>query len=276
MINNGGRVMQNVKRILNGYFKMIPVSHAEDSSGTAVPSGKESITGFPQGIDAEPVVLPNPQVNYEDLIARARKEEKDKLYPQIKDLQGKLGAMTKLNNDNLLKVAALEKQLADIQNNKSEDKEVENLKTELNTLKTEYENYKKSAPDETALREQIKKELDAEYAVKQYRLEKLSSESVKADVLPVFFEEIKGNTEEDIDKAIALAAEKTKQVREQLGVTAPATQTAAPEREVAPRSVIPNDPLKNGFGSGTDLNYVANLPADSPEYAEWRKKMGLK
>lgn len=276
MINNGGRVMQNVKRILNGYFKMIPVSHAEDSSGTAVPSGNGSTTGFPQGIDAEPVVLPNPQVNYEDLIARARKEEKDKLYPQIQSLQGKLGAMTKNNNDNLIRIAELERELENAKNNNAEHKELTTLKEQFNALTTEYENYKKSAPDETALREQIKKELDAEYAVKQYRLEKLSSESVKADVLPVFFEEIEGNTEEDIDKAIALAAEKTKQVREQLGVTTPAAQTAAPGREVVPRSVNPNDPLKNGFGSGTDLNYVANLPADSPEYAEWRKKMGLK
>ena len=76
----------------------------------------------------EPVVetTPKQQINYEELIAIARREEKDKLYPQISRLKEDLKVMTKLNNDNLLKIAELEKSKGD-----NGAKEIEKLNKEI-------------------------------------------------------------------------------------------------------------------------------------------------
>lgn len=265
-----GILKQNVMSLLNGYFKMmIPVSRAEDAADTPVPSDDKSSNPSPAPAKVSTPV--ETQINYEDLIAKARKEEKDKLYGQITDLQTKLKAMTKSNNENMLKAADVEGQLEKMRNNNAESEEVTNLRKQLADVQKEFENYKQSTPTEEALREKI----EAEYEVKLYKIEQLGSDALKKEILPVFLDSITGNTKEEIDKAIELAKEKTKQAREQMGMTEPVA-TAAPQRESVPRAVSPNDPLKNGFGSGTDLNYIANLPADSPEYAEWRKKMGLK
>ena len=58
----------------------------------------------------EPIVNETPQeevkttpvVNYEDLIAKARKEEKDKLYSQLQGKDSKINDLTEKNNSLLL------------------------------------------------------------------------------------------------------------------------------------------------------------------------------
>ena len=56
-----------------------------------------------------------PTINYEDLIAKARKEEKDKQYKTIEKLKGQIDTLTQQHNDDLLAKADLEKQLKDAQ-----------------------------------------------------------------------------------------------------------------------------------------------------------------
>ena len=57
---------------------------------------------------AEEPPVPQPQpVSYEQLIARARQEEKDKLYPQLKAEKDKVADLTKSNNDLLVQVGTL-------------------------------------------------------------------------------------------------------------------------------------------------------------------------
>ena len=52
-----------------------------------------------------------PTINYEDLIAKARKEEKEKQYKTIEKLKTQINTLTEQHNSDLLKVADLEKQL---------------------------------------------------------------------------------------------------------------------------------------------------------------------
>ena len=53
-----------------------------------------------------------PTINYEDLIAKARKEEKEKQYKTIEKLKGQIETFTKQHNDDLLVVADLKEKLA--------------------------------------------------------------------------------------------------------------------------------------------------------------------
>ena len=52
-----------------------------------------------------------PTINYEDLIAKARKEEKEKQYKTIEKLKGQVDTLTKQHNDDLIAKADLEKKL---------------------------------------------------------------------------------------------------------------------------------------------------------------------
>ena len=129
---------------------------------------------------------PQPQantVNFEDLIAKARQQEKAKLYPQIQKLQEQNNALTEKNNTHLLtigekdaRISELEKQLADIKAN-------------------------------TVSREEIEAEIRAEYDVKLYREQKLRE--VGDTVIP---ELITGTTIEEIDASIKVSQERYNQI----------------------------------------------------------------
>src|SRR5574344_54985 len=106
----------------------------------------------------EPTPAPQPQpVSYEQLIARARQEEKDKLYPQLKAEKDKVADLTTKNNDLLVQVGTLKNendvlkaQVEDLRNNKgaNENAEITKLKEELDKVKKEYKEFKAGVVDE--------------------------------------------------------------------------------------------------------------------------------
>ena len=83
-------------------------------------------------------------VSYEQLIARARQEEKDKLYPQLQAEKDKVKELIQKNNELLVKMGSLQNeydvvkaQLDDLKNNKgvNENAEITKLKAELDKVK---------------------------------------------------------------------------------------------------------------------------------------------
>lgn len=164
------------------------------------------------------------RVNYEDLIKKARQEEKSKLYPEIKKYKKLFEDMTEQNNNNLLKIGTLEKKIEELeakQSDSASNEEVESLKSKITTLEnenSELKNKQSEAPNEEEIRNNIRAELEAEFNVKLYRTEKLASDEVKKSVLPMFFDSITGTTNEEIDSSIEKAVEMTKQAKEQLGI----------------------------------------------------------
>ena len=107
----------------------------------------------PQGTEPTPQggqepTEPQPQantVNFEDLIAKARQQEKAKLYPQIQKLQEQNNALTEKNNTHLLTIG-------------EKDARISELEKELTDIKAN-----------TVSREEIEAEIRAEYDVKLYR-----------------------------------------------------------------------------------------------------------
>ena len=218
---------------------------------------------------------PTQQVNFETLIANARKEEKEKLYPRIKKLEDENKALVQTNNDNLIKLAQAQRDLEEYKANNGESQKVKDLETQLANAQAEINTLKESTPKE----EEIRARIEAEYEVKMYRNTKLTEGSDK--ILAVFADEVKGNTKEEIDASFDRAVEKTVQTKKQLGLvddegnpieTTKKTTKKEDKKTVTPPVANPSTEEDDKF----DLDYVQNLDPRSKEYAEFRKKMGLR
>ena len=219
----------------------------------------------------------SPQINFESLIANARKEEKDKLYPRIKKLEEENKTLVQSNNDSLIKLAEAQKELNELKS-KGDSQEVQDLKAQLETAQTELKQFKESAPKE----DEIRAKIEAEYEVKLYRQTKLSEGSDK--ILKVLESEVTGSTKEEIDASFEKAVEKTVEAKKQLGLldkdgNPVDTKKKPPKKEEgekkppkAPPVANPNDEEDDEF----DADYVRNLDPRSEEYKEFRKKMGLR
>lgn len=197
---------------------------------------------------------PSGNVNFEELIAKARKEERDKLYPQLEKLKEK--------NNNLLLVV------------EERDKELASTKAELETLRKNADKLKKDVEEGTktnktvsqlttniALLERQLEELQAKYdndinslTLEMYKKEKIAGAN---DIIP---ELVNGSTQEEIDAAIELSRQRFKAIEEQI-IGSVQMPTANPSSNVMT------------IGKDMSMDDIANMPPE--QWAEVRKKMGL-
>lgn len=214
-------------------------------------------------VDNEPqVTTKTPTVNYEDLIAKARQQEKAKLYPQITKLEEEKKALVEKNNANLLligekdaEISELKKQLADTQKNATQgasEKEQE-LLSKVSELEKELANTKANI----CSREEIEAEIKAEYEVKLYKEQKLREAG--DTIIP---ELITGATKEEIDASILVSKEKFNEISNRIlgGVQVPVGNVST--------TSLNTKELK--------IEDIAKLDPRSPEYAQLRAKIGLK
>ena len=249
----------NAKRFLN-LFSLIRPAFAEEP-----PAEGEEESG------AAPII------NYEDLISRARKEEKDKLYPKIQSLETKVTEQINTINAHLLTIGAkdseiteLKQKLTSIGGNDTET--VKALKEQIKALENELAESKKNTKpvDEELLRATIRTEVETEFNVKLYRLEKLR-EAGDEILTP---ELVIGTTNEEIDKSIEDQKAKTLEIKKKLGLVDdegnPVDKTPKKPKPT------PNNPPKDKGQQTIDFEYLASLDPASPEYEEARKKLGLR
>ena len=222
-----------------------------------------------------------PTINYEDLISKARTEEKNKQYKNIEKLKGQIDTLTKQHNDDLLKIGQLEEDL-ETANNKlknvgqGDSEEIKTLKNEIKTLQEDKKGLEaqlESIYNDTVTREEleteIRTELEEEYKTKTYKATKMAE--LKDDILVP--ELVIGNTVEEIDASIELALEKSKAIKEKLGITEDG-QPKSPQGRT-PRT--PSNPSVSRVQDSQFSNeYIASLDVRSPEYAEVRKQLGLR
>ena len=132
------------------------------------------------------------------------------------------------------------------------------------------------SPQEALVREikeeletEIRTELEEEYKTKTYKATKMAE--LKDDILVP--ELVIGNTVEEIDASIELALEKSKAIKEKLGITEDG-QPKSPQGRT-PRT--PSNPSVSRVQDSQFSNeYIASLDVRSPEYAEVRKQLGLR
>lgn len=206
-----------------------------------------------------------PTINYEDLIAKARKEEKDKQYSTIEKLKGQVSALTEQHNNDLLKVAELESKLS----GKSDSTELSSLRSELDKVRSENTELKgkieNSKPvDRSEVEKQVRAELEAEYEVKTYKATKLAE--LKDEILVP--ELVGGSTKEEIDASINAALERSKEIKTKLGVTGGQKKTTRTRT---------GNPSVGGVQDNTvDIDRLATMDVRSKEYAELRRQLGLR
>ena len=212
-------------------------------------------------------------VNFETLIAKAREEEKNKLYPTIDKLKKECEAHVKAHNDDLIAIATKDKEIerlkGEIQTLQSQvdGKETEAIKTLKNDLKAaqeEVQNLKENAPNVEELTSKIRAEIEAEYEIKSYRENKIREANGK--IIP---ELVSGDTKEDIDASVEKAMNRYTEI---VGSATPA-QPAPPVNPTLNPANPSSTPLKT---SSDAMKTLLELDPLSPEYKEARKALGFK
>ena len=218
-----------------------------------------------------------PTINYEDLIAKARKEEKEKQYKSIEKLKSQVNTLTEQHNNDLLKVADLEKKLQEANDKltkagSGDSEELKTLKESVKTLEKEKKDLEDKVKDfeskkpvsREEVEAEVRAELEAEYEVKTYKATKMAE--LKDDILVP--ELVFGNTKEEIDSSIQSALERSAEIKKNLGIS---------EKHSKRTPKSPSNPSVNSVqDTEVSLEKLATMDVRSPEYAELRKQLGLK
>jgi hypothetical protein len=148
---------------------------------------------------------------------------------------------------------------------------VKDLKAQVEALQIENKKLKDESPKE----DEIRKQIEAEFEVKSYLTQQLADH--KDDILSTFAGDVQGKNKEEIDASVKKAIEKTVEVKKSLGIL---DENGDPtDKSKKKKDEKPKPPAINPKEDGTetvDLDYLSGLDVSSPEYKEFRKKMGLK
>ena len=246
---------------LNVFAEEITTTIEQPPTNTKTDENPEDKTGGNN--DEKPVPKPSGELNYEDLIKRARQEEKDKLYGQITKLKDEVSSLKKDKNDLLTVVAEREdtiKQLEgdlvalgetkgklekDLKDGTATNKTVSNLTLKISQLEAELE--KANAEHE--------KELNT-IKITQHK-EKLIAQA-NGEIIP---ELVVGETEEEIAESVERAKARYQEI----------TQSA--KRSIKMPYANPNAGL---LSDKTELSEADIMNMTPQQWQEHRKKIGLK
>ena len=255
--NYGFNEEKNVNYIKRGIF--FKVYAEEEKGGTEEkPEDKK-----PEGEDKSTEETPKtPNFNYEDLISKARKEEKDKLYPKITALEKEKADLIEKSNNSLLTIGELQTKLEEAEKKStgsatSVNEEVANLKKALADKEAELKGLEETTEDISVVEERIRKELDEKWEVKLYREQVLRKAG--ENVIP---ELVMGETKEDVDNSLVASQNRFNQIVNQTisGVKIPPANTS----------------VSNMDNANFNIEYLARIDPRSDEYRDLRKKLGLK
>ena len=259
---------EGIKKIIEAFSLKV---FADEGTGEPEPTGGEG--------EGDKGAKTAPTINYEDLIAKARKEEKEKQYKTIEKLKTQVNTLTEQHNGDLLKIAELEDKLqkANEKLTKAGSGDSEEVKTLKDTIKglekekedldkkvKEYETNKPVSREEVEA--EVRAELETEYEVKTYKATKMAE--LKEDILVP--ELVMGTTIEEIDASIQSALERSAEIKKNLGISGDKkTQKRTPK--------TPSNPsVHNVQDNEVSMERLATMDVRSPEYAELRKQLGLR
>ena len=214
--------------------------------------------------DPQPNSQPvQPSIDFESLIAKARKEEKEKLYPEITKLKEELEKKVTRINELLLAIGEKDEIIS------QKDKEIKELKT--NSKKTDSQEVKDLKIKITELENKLA-EKDKEIStikLASYKDKKIAEAG--GELIP---ELVTGNSEEEIDLAVEKAKERYREIVSKIA----SQQSTKPQNS---NNIPPANPNTSTFTNSqvnTQSLIGLNLmtPEGRAEYAKIRKQMGLK
>lgn len=203
-------------------------------------------------------------------LAKVRKEEKDKLYPELTSVKEQLAAILKQREEEAANIARIQQEKeAALQAKKEEEMSAKALlEAKLRETNDTWEQRFNSLQAE---REQEKALADKERAYNQlvdYRNGRLAE--LADDIAPQFHSFISGNTIEQIDAAIEQARSATQSIYDQV---AQAQQRPAPTG-VRPTGYSAFGPLDNAAGTKTYSAEEINSMSMA-EFEEFRRTTGM-
>ena len=233
--------------------------HAEEPTNTTnVTGNQEGVQQVQQG-DNKTTKKDDPKpsgiVNFEDLIAKARKEERDKLYPELNKYKEKVNSL-------MLVIAERDSEIADLKKELEEAKK-ENAKLQENVEKGVKTNKTISELTTTiSVLERQLEELQAKYDadVTALKLEAFKKEKIAEAGGELIPELVTGNSEEEIIASIELAKQRYQEIIQKAvqNVQMPA---ANPNQNVIQ--------LKE-----KSIDEISSMTPQ--QWAEYRKQLGLK
>lgn len=216
----------------------------------------------------EEVKAPAPTINYEDLIAKARMDEKNKLYPEIDKWKKEADEKTEKINTYLISIA-------------EKDELIKNLQEQIKSAKEEgakevgeaNESTKKEFESKIAdLEKQLKAKDDEFTAYKtQQELASYKAEKLK-DVDETVFEMVSGNTKEEIDASV----EKAKAFYEKVASKFGGEGQQEDKKPTGNKAPLPKPNLGNLEDIFKNVTEEQILQMSPKEYAEFRKSVGMK
>lgn len=236
--------------------------HAEEPTNTTNVTGNtEGVQQVQQGEEPTNKTAkkddpkPSGTVNFEDLIAKARKEERDKLYPELNKYKEKVNSL-------MLVIAERDSEIADLK------KELEAVKKENAKLKEDADKGVKTNKTISELTTTISvlerqlEELQAKYDadVTALKLEAFKKEKIAEAGGELIPELVTGNSEEEIIASIELAKQRYQEIIQKAvqNVQMPA---ANPNQNIIQ--------LKE-----KSIDEIASMTPQ--QWAEYRKQLGLK
>lgn len=219
------------------------------------------------------VVTTATTINFEDLVAKARQDEKSKLYPQIEKLKAEVTRLTEKLNNLLLSGSEKDDVL------KSKDDKIAELETKIAELEAkgessvEKDKVAKDLEKRIAELEKALSDKDAEIAIKElegYRKEKI--QGLDESVLDL----VNGSTKEEIDASVEKAKALFDKISSKLGTKLPDT-TAPNTPPVVPK---PNVSDHDDIFKDTKVEDIMSMNITTPEgrkkWDEMRGTLGLK
>jgi len=247
-----------VRSILRGRNFMLNV-HAEEpktepNTGTEPPAGNE-----PPATTPTPDPTPAGTVHFEELIAKARREERDKLYPQLDKLKEKNNNLTLVIAERDKEFAALKKSNGDLESKST--KLAEDLKEGTATNKTVSE-----LTSQITILENEKKALQDKYDkdLNDLKLNSFKEKAIASANGALIPELVTGATEEEITASVeaskARYAEITSSVQNQQ------------QAQVLPTA----NPSATQIQIGQNLSMEEIAGMNTQDWAKARAQLGLK
>ena len=246
------------EKMLSIITNVVRKAKAEEGDTPTQPDG-----GEPNSASTIPPATPaQPSIDFESLISKARKEEKEKLYPEITKLKEELDKKVTRINELLLAIGEKDEIIS------QKDKELKEAKAD--SKKSESQEVKELNLKITGLENKLAEKEGEISNIKldSYKASKMAE--AKGEIIP---ELVTGSSEEEIDLAVERAKERYKEIVSKIAVPPAKTQNS--------NSIPPVNPNTQSFDNSqvnvADLSSI-NLytPEGKAEYARMRAQMGLK
>jgi hypothetical protein len=196
---------------------------------------------------------------------RVRKEEKDKLYPQIDELKNQIKTLAEEREARLAAEQTIEQQRAE-EERLAREAEMTALQR-LEEYKSEQESRFADLIAERD-RERALREREAEYArVAEYRARRMAEES--NEIAPQLLDYISGSSEEEIEHSIQTAKAKTAQILEEVAQA----QLGQRRQTSPPVSGIPPVDMLGGQEQQRSLSAEDIRNMDMSEYQQYRSQL---